>query len=201
MLSIIRNCRSKHIKTDWRKRVGWSWQCVRIAVLAALFLVPCSCDIDSMYSTRYRVLFVLDNLPNYDKLSCVIDNPGVYAQLRYKQVGGKQFVEVTSPTGSYLFTDAITSQAFLGLGGLIFGTNYNLELMAFDLACPICEQSSIRLSYGDDGIASCRHCGSSFNLNNYGAIEKVGAKVQGTVRGLLRYRPIYFGTLLQIVNK
>ena len=80
---------------------------------------------------------------------------------------------------------------FFSLGCPYFdeGTAY-----AYDLGCPQCDRSSVRLNVSTDGIASCAVCKSEYNLNNDGISET------GSSRPLYRYQTTRNGTYLMAHN-
>ena len=60
-----------------------------------------------------------------------------------------------------------------GLGGLIIGTPAldSENIWCYDLACPICNISSARLSIdNEEGHCTCPECGSVFDLDNAGTV-------------------------------
>ena len=89
-----------------------------------------------------------------------------------------------------------------GLGGLIVGTNFNGDNLAYDLACPYCDVASYRLSLADNGYCRCSHCGIQYDMNNYGIIASIDSTKTYTnkPRGLYRYRITYDGTNVSVYN-
>ena len=85
---------------------------------------------------------------------------------------------------------AIDFKSFrFGCGGIITGTNYGGEPLAYDLACPNCRSVEYRLTVNTDGTCSCSHCNIVYDLNNYGFIINTEKNtIHSAPRGLYRYR-------------
>jgi len=137
---------------------------------------------------------------SYNELFSVMGNYGQFASIR--KTGGKLRM-TTASTGKYTDynIDKIQSYFYYGLGGLIVGTNYNGEVLCYDLACPYCDLSSTRLNLTDNGFAKCSKCNVTYDLNNYGIIHsKDSTKTYTTLRGLYRYHIAYDGMNVSMYN-
>lgn len=110
---------------------------------------------------------------------------------------------MTNTLGTGRYTINETQKYFnYGLGGLIVGTNIYGQHLAYDLACPNCDRNTRRLSLGDAGYATCKHCGLTYDMNNLGVITSKDstARPQTDARGMLRYRITYNGTTITVYN-
>lgn len=72
--------------------------------------------------------------------------------------------------GYQLITTPPTASSYVGYGGilLIKGYTSNSEVYAFDLACPVENKPTTRLTVQDGYKAVCPKCGSSFDMIRYG---------------------------------
>ncbi|MBQ9665416.1 MAG: hypothetical protein IJ635_07655 [Bacteroidaceae bacterium] len=179
---------------------------VLIKRLAPLFciligMVSCSDDATSTYSKREYVYCYFSVL-QYTELFNVMGNYGQFATIRKRVVNGATKITMTSTGSSTDYTaDALSANFGLGLGGLIVGTNHYGETLCYDLACPICDRADRRLSLSDNGYAKCSKCGTTFDMNNYGAIYEVSEdNPPATHRGLYRYRVRYDGQIVNAYN-
>ncbi|MCR5312505.1 MAG: hypothetical protein K6E54_02445 [Bacteroidaceae bacterium] len=171
--------------------------------VAFLLLTVCLCsceDATNTYSTRelVRCNYVVSS---YTELFGSLGNYGQFASIR--EMGSGKVRMTLAATGKYTdYTPTKVQQYFyFGLGGLIVGTNYNGENLAYDLSCPYCDQTAYRLSLSDNGYAKCNRCGITYDLNNYGIITSVDStKAYGSVRALYRYRISFDGTNLSVYN-
>lgn len=168
-----------------------------IVLMASILLVSCQEEMTRTYSTKYPVRAFF-TVASYAELLAVINNGGQFGTVR--QVGDK--VRMSSPSSHNEYNlDAMTKTFSYGLGGLIIGTNYNLELRAYDLACPNCDASlTKRLNIQDNGYAKCPGCEMVYNLNGDGAIYDTGKGLYKSPRGLYRYRIEYNGTTVVLSN-
>lgn len=174
-----------------------------ILLLPLFVLSSCSKDeATKMYSTKYAV-FCSFYVPTYTQLFNAVGSYGEFATIRQKTNGGVSVIEMNSNLGSGQYAIDKTMQYFsYGLGGLIVGTSYYGETLAYDLACPSCDRADRRLVIGDAGIVKCPKCGISYDMNNYGVISSVPSNpIHESPRGLYRYRVMYDGTNLRIYNK
>lgn len=166
-------------------------------------LMGCKDEINKIYSTKYPVRFYYE-VATSTELFNALGNPGQYVTIQ--PLGGKIIIGNTLQQHEYPLS-AIGSRDFLfGLGGLIIGTSSTLnmsngfDLVAYDLACPNCDRAAYRLTVKDNGTASCKKCGSSFDLNNYGVILSVSDQSK-EYRGLYRYRIFYNGLAINVNNR
>ena len=159
-------------------------------------LASCDDTVSSTYSTKYEVLagFVV---ASYPELLSVINNAGQYATIR--QSGSYILMSGPSTSGRYAM-DALSEDFEFGLGGLIVGTTYTLELRAYDLACPNCDRADRRLTLLENGIDSCAKCGITYDMNYDGVIISAGNGTHTSPRGLYRYRISYDGYRVSIYN-
>ena len=85
-----------------------------------------------------------------------------------------------------------------GLAGFIIGTptfnNDDMSVLAYDLACPECTQIS-RLSFDNNGIATCSECENTWDLNNSG----IGTSLN-TKKSLTRYRALFDNGIINVCN-
>ena len=177
---------------------------LRILPLSVVFLflmAVTSCEeMTDVYSNRefVRCNFIVSS---YTELFGVMGNYGQFASIR--QAGNGKLRMTSGATGKYTdYTpDKIQSYFSYGLGGLIVGTNYNGEDLCYDLACPQCDASSIRLNLTDNGFAKCPKCNVTFDLNNYGVINSIDStKTYNNLRGLYRYHIVFDGTNVSMYN-
>lgn len=151
------------------------------------------------YSTANMVRCFF-NVPQYTQLFNTLGSYGEFATIR--ALRGQGVIKMSSNIGSTDYPILADMKGFeFGLGGLIVGTNYYGEYLAFDLACPNCARADRRLNIGDVGIAKCAKCGISYDLNNYGVISaSTTVSENQKPRGLYRYRITYDGTNLSVYN-
>ena len=93
---------------------------------------------------------------------------------------------------------AMYGNIYYGLGGLIIGrpSAYDGNIMAFDLACPNCEQAEHKLTVTQPvGHAECAKCGSIFDLNSGGIPIKGVAR-----RPLWQYKVVENNPYIIITN-
>lgn len=164
--------------------------------LVAMATTSCDDTVSSTYSTKYPVLagFVV---ASYPELLSVVYNAGQYATIRQSS----NYILMSGPSTSNRYTmDALSEDFEFGLGGLIVGTTYNLELRAYDLACPNCDRADRRLTLLENGIDSCAKCGITYDMNYDGVIISAGNGTHSSPRGLYRYRISYDGYRVNIYN-
>lgn len=108
---------------------------------------------------------------------------------------------VTSPPGF-----PFTANTYLGFGGVLliggmdpFTSEPNVPL-AYDLACPVERDQSVRVSVDPDNFeAVCRKCGSRYDVVMAGGSPVAGPALTGDVKyGLRRYvcSPEYGGYII-----
>ncbi len=160
---------------------------ILLSLLLTTLLTACSDDVSSTYSTKYQVMagFVV---PSYPELMAVVNNAGQFGYVR--QSGSQILMWCQSGSNSYNM-DALSKDFKYGLGGIIIGTQYDLALRVYDLACPNCDRNDRRLTLLSDGTAKCANCGIIYDLNNDGVILDRGNGLHSSPRGLYRYRIIY----------
>ncbi|HZK04055.1 MAG TPA: hypothetical protein VFC94_06605 [Bacteroidaceae bacterium] len=140
-----------------------------ILLLLIFFNVTCG-ESYSVYSTKYRVNFYYSL--NLSPLS-LSKNSGFFVSV-YKSIDQLKMSSNTGVKSDFPLSETEKVNFRLGLGGLIIGTpqldNFNSELWAYDLACPICENAKYRLSVDNTGIATCGSCKTQYDLNNNGYV-------------------------------
>ena len=158
-------------------------------------IVLCSCrESYSVFSNKYPVSFSCDvSVAPFNSTSTY----GYFLSIRPKAT--KDGYKVKRPDGAeheYPYTEVQSRVFSFGLAGLIVGRPYfgEGEIYAYDLGCPQCDRSSVRLSVNTDGIASCSRCGSTYDLNNGGMPQSVSE------RPLYRYRTSLNGNRLMVHN-
>lgn len=177
--------------------------CCMTVVAAVLLLVSCKDDINSTYSTKYPVRFYFE-VATSSELYNAIGNPGQFVSIR--AIGGKIRISNSLGSNDYSLSQIGSREFEYGLGGLIVGTSSTpnmqngFDLMAYDLACPKCDRQTYRLSLHDNGTALCSHCGTSYDLNNYGWVIGVAEEAQ-PARALLRYRIAFNGVAINVSNR
>lgn len=176
----------------------------RLALLLIAFISLLSCSDDNATSTysRREHVYCYFSVLQYAELFHVMGNYGQYASIRKHVVNGATKITMTSQSSSTDYiVDALSTGFAFGLGGLIVGTNNFGEARCYDLSCPICDRADRRLSLSDNGYAKCGKCGTTYDMNNDGAIYKIaeGASLTNP-RGLYRYRIRYDGQIVNAYN-
>ena len=167
-----------------------------VLLLACLVLTACQDVVTRVYSTKYPVRACF-TLVSYAELQGVVNNSGQFGTVR--QVGDQ--IWMTSPSSSNPYPLNSNSKTFTyGLGGLIVGTTNSLHLRAYDLACPNCDVSYVRLTLTDNGYARCPSCAMVYNLNDDGSIYDTGKGLYKKPRGLYRYGIEFDGTTIVLSN-
>lgn len=187
------------LKASIMKRLYTTSVVLFFSFLSSVFS-SCSKDpATKMYSTEHLVRCFF-NVPQYTQLFNTLGSFGEFATIRVQK--GQGIIKMSSNIGSTDYPILADMRGFqFGLGGIIVGTNYYGEYLAFDLACPNCNRADRRLTIGDAGIAKCTKCGISYDLNNYGVISAVTSTIlYDAPRGLFRYRILYDGTNLSVYN-
>lgn len=171
----------------------------KILLAATIMLAAftaCSDDSESLYS-NFPVSFSCDasihpyNIVHGYGEYIIITRDGAAA---YKVQWGnnkEMTVRLTAQQAMY-------GNPFYGLAGLIIGTPSACDgnIMAFDLACPSCEQPGRKLIVTQPiGHAHCEKCGSKFDLNSGGIPIEGIAK-----RPLWQYRVAKNGSNIIITN-
>jgi len=154
---------------------------ISLALLTALSMLSCDSNSYSTFSKKYPVLFTCNcQYAPYNQIT----TPSRF--LSVSKSTGK--LTVAEPDGHKTTVElsAVQNSAFiLGLGGLILGTpcfnNDTQEIWAYDLGCPECDKSSVRLTISSNGMASCPQCSGQWDLNNS------GFPTTGEIRPLYRY--------------
>lgn len=169
-----------------------------------LLLAVSSCKKDeatSVYSTKYPVFVSLNTL-SYAELGSALSQ-GTFVTLRPRTTDKGTKVEISNGVSTQAYTlpaDDYRSFRF-GLGGIIVGTNYMGEPLAFDLACPNCDRTDYRLTVSTSGTATCGHCHIVYNLNNYGFIDNTEHNtIHSEPRGLYRYRADITTAVVHVFN-
>jgi len=162
--------------------------------LSLLLTLSCEKNSYSTFSNKYRVFFSCETIISpYNQLT----TPGRFLSVRKSNSiltitdsDGNKYEETLSATknGSYI----------MGLGGLIIGTptfnNDDMSIWAFDLGCPECESSAVRLKFDLIGNASCSKCGGTWSLNSS------GFPTDGKSRPLFRYPTSLNNGILTVSN-
>lgn len=169
-----------------------------ILVLSLLFATACERNSYSLYSRRYHVSFTCDMAVSpYNQLS----TPGRFLSIRKIRTDKecKLHIVDTDSAKYDLELDARQDALFdLGLGGLIMGkplfNNDGNSVWAYDLGCPECERSDARLSFDQQGNASCAKCGGKWALNTD------GVSTNGKNRPLFRYPVVNNNGVLTVAN-
>ncbi len=152
----------------------------RIALIAATIALAlfasCSDDSESIYS-HYPVSFSCDAsihpyniVHGYGEYLIITRNGAAAYDVEWAK--GKQTVRLTAQ-------QAMFGGPLYGLGGLIIGKPMACDgnIMAFDLACPHCEEPGRTLTIThNNGVAHCEKCNSKFDLNSG------GLPIEGPVR-------------------
>lgn len=177
---------------------GYTLSAILLTMMAGMLpmfmLQGCEARSYKVFSKKYPVLFSCDcQIAPYNQLG----TPG-----RFLSVSRTfEKLSVSDPDGHetvFELSYAQGSAYSLGLGGLLLGTpcfnNDSQEVWAYDMACPQCEKSDIRLKAGINGMATCPKCGNSWDLNNS------GFPTDSDSRPLYRYPVSRSGTVLRISN-
>lgn len=171
---------------------------IKIFLAATAFVLFTSCisDNESRYS-YYPVNFSCDAsihpyniVHGYGEYIIITRNNGTSYKVAW--AGNKEMiVQLTAQQTMY-------GSNLYGLGGLIIGTPSACDgnIMAFDLACPHCEQAGRRLTVEQPiGHATCKKCNSKFDLNSGGLPFEGVAK-----RPLWQYQVLENGSNIIIAN-
>lgn len=170
------------------------------AFVSMSMLTSCEDDFNSSFSKKNHV-YCFFNSMQYPQLHNAMGNPGQYVSIRQRVLNGTTKIEMTSSIGSEQYmADALSVNFTYGLGGLIVGTNFYGEYLAYDLACSNCDRADRRLNINDNGTAICGKCGIVYDLNNYGVISAVEGDGSDSPRNLYRYRINYDGTNVIVHN-
>ncbi|MBO4499464.1 MAG: hypothetical protein J5732_04330 [Bacteroidaceae bacterium] len=147
----------------------------RTAMLAAIILIGGSCTKNtySTFCTSHPVLFSFDiSEPPFNTAAGM----GSFITVR-KSGSTLMVVDADGHESRAEMSEEQRQYTLLGLGGLILGTpaldNFECKVFAYDLACPVCDMANMttsRLRIDGTGTASCRKCGTTFDLNNNGFV-------------------------------
>lgn len=169
-----------------------------------LILAVSSCKKDeatTAYSNKYPVFVSLGTL-SYAELGSALSQ-GTFVTLRPKTTdkGTQVIMSNGASTQPYtLSADDFRSFRF-GLGGIIVGTNYMGEPLAYDLACSNCDRAEYRLTVNSNGTATCGHCHIVYSLNNYGFIDNTEHNtIHNEPRGLYRYHADINPAVVHVFN-
>lgn len=148
-------------------------------------------EVNATYYTGAPVFISLSTL-SYAELPAAL-NQGSFVTIRSVTTSGANNTKIRISNGvstNDYVPAAIDYKSFrFGIGGIIVGTNYMGEPLAYDLACPNCRTADYRLSVRTDGTCSCSHCNIVYDMNNYGFISNTEKNtLHAEPRGLLRYR-------------
>jgi nitrite reductase/ring-hydroxylating ferredoxin subunit len=105
---------------------------------------------------------------------------------------------LTAQTGYKLFTKRTLAGEYIGFGGVIVYHALDDNFYAFDLACPVEANRSIRVEMNEDNIhATCPKCGSVFDLSyGFANPENKGSAKEG----LRPYKVNMQGDILYVTN-
>lgn len=169
-----------------------------------LLLAVSSCKKDeatSEFSNKYPVFISLNTL-SYAELGSALSQ-GTFVTIRPKTTDKGTQIFISNGVSEQAYTlpaDDYRSFRF-GLGGLIVGTNYMGDPLAFDLSCPNCDRAEYRLTVSTNGMATCGHCHIVYNLNNYGFIENTEHNtIHNEPRGLYRYHADINPAVVHVYN-
>lgn len=169
-----------------------------------LLLAVSSCKKDeatSEFSKKYPVFISLNTL-SYAELGSALSQ-GTFVTIRPKTTDKGAQIFISNGVSEQPYTlpaDDYRSFRF-GLGGLIVGTNYMGDPLAFDLSCPNCDRAEYRLTVSTNGMATCGHCHIVYNLNNYGFIENTEHNtIHSEPRGLYRYHADINPAVVHVYN-
>lgn len=157
-----------------------------------LVLTVTSCKKDeatSTYSTKYPV-FISLSMAEYAELPSSLSQ-GTFVSVRRVTEDGVAKIRISNGVSTTPYTLAkVDNDSFrFGLGGIILGTNYFGEQLAYDLSCPNCDRTEYRMTINTDGTCRCDHCKIVYDMNNYGVISNTEENtIHSTPRGLYRYR-------------
>ena len=175
---------------------------VFIVFFTSFMAVSQSCENSyAIYSDRYRVNFVFDSgKPPYNAVTSM----GTFISVR---CSGAELVvtDADRKVTRWPMSEPELRSFMFGDGGLIVGTpsldNDHCQVYAYDLACPICDDSSSKLSrlgFGTVGVAECPTCHAKYDLNNNGFVISAGDKDKA--RPLYRYPVSQSGQIVSIAN-
>lgn len=163
-----------------------------LLLLIILTLEACT-QTYSVYSNKYPVSFSCDiSMPPFNSVQSL----GYFITVRQRPT--KDGYTVYTNTGqAYEFPlTEVQSRIFsYGLAGLIIGSPIFAEgeIYAYDLGCPQCDRSSVRLTVNTTPNAKCAKCGTSYELNNNGYASNGG-------HPLYRYPTTLNGSKLMVHN-
>ncbi len=171
---------------------------LRYIALAVCLLSLQSCKNSfAIFSGKYPVRYRCDvSVPPYNTATSL----GVFLSVR--QSGASLVVTDNDGVESrYPMTQMESKDFILGLGGLILGTpaldNPDCVIYAYDLACPVCERASTRVTFSNTGEARCPSCHTVFDLNNNGFVI---ASDRDDTRPLFRYPVSRMGMQVIVSN-
>lgn len=147
-------------------------------------------DATATYYTGTPVFISLSTL-SYAELPSAL-NQGSFVTIRSVTTAGKSNtkIRISNAVSTNDYTpSAIDYQSFrFGIGGIIVGTNWSGEPLAYDMACSNCSTADYRLTLNTDGTCTCPHCHIVYDLNNYGFIVNTeNNTIHPNPRGLFRY--------------
>lgn len=161
--------------------------------LVVLFAIS-SCKKDEVNATYYTGAPVFISLAtlSYAELGAALSQ-GSFVTIRSVTTAGDNNTKIRISNGlntQDYAPSAVDYKSFrFGIGGIIAGTNYAGEALAYDLVCPNCRTADYRLTVNNNGTCSCSHCNIVYDLNNYGFIINTEKNtIHSEPRGLLRYR-------------
>lgn len=172
-------------------------------IAAGIILAACKEDVNSVYSTKYRVACGFDPVVQYQPIFDVVGSYGQFATVRLAP-GARSVIMSSESNPNREFNDKIIMNCQFGLGGLIIGTTNTGKIVAYDLACPNCDRQEYRLTLKAENIqwyCKCAHCGIVYNMDSDGIPVTVPEGcVHQSPRPQLQYRTLYDGTRLTVYN-
>lgn len=177
---------------------------IRGWVITSLVLLLLSCSEAERLNDSFPAYFVFRGTNTVPQLNaamgglgefCTIQDQG--ATILFSNPGGSTAVNKTAVEGYMGFR--------LGrAGGLIVGQPTLMAdtpgIVCYDLVCPNCYDENINrhLQLAASGMAECRRCQRTYNLNNLGIMEK---GEPGTRNRLFRYNCSHHSYTLTINNR
>lgn len=104
-------------------------------------------------------------------------------------IQARRFIRVERIPANYQYPD----YSYTGFGGVLLTCDALSQLHAFDLACPVERQPTVRLAIQSDLFAHCAKCGSTYDV--FGLERIAGSPTSGIAfskgYALRRYRVLF----------
>lgn len=147
-----------------------------------ILLTGCQKNSYSKFCNRYKVFFMCNTMEApFNQLS----TPGRFLSVRLLPNGTMTVTDIDGHSTRIELSQKENNMFIMGLGGLIIGrptlNNDDMEVWAYDLACPVCDSGHNLLSVDQMGKAGCAACGGIWDLNRSGFPDN------GDMRPLYRY--------------